>query len=1159
LFGTENYLKSSLSSLLSRLLTSGRKTFENQPRLQFFLGHDYTVAKAILVMKKARISLALMLFFPVLSSSGQTDVLTHRNANTRTGQNTSETTLTLNLNSATFGKVFSLPTDGYVYAQPLYKSNVSFPGQGVHNVLYVATEHDSVYAFDADGQTTTALWHVSFIDPSAGITTVPSGDVSTTDIVPEIGITGTPVIDPSTGTMYVVAKTKENGSYVQRLHALDITTGAEKFGGPVVIQAAVAGLGDGSSGGTLPFDPLRENQRAALLLSSGVVYVAFASHGDNYPYHGWVLGYNAGTLQQVAVFNDTPNASNGGIWQSGEGPSADASGNLFVISGNGTFDADVGGKDFGDSFLKLSANAGGLTVVDFFTPFNQASLSANDLDLGTTGPVLLPDQTGTAHPHLALGAGKDGNAYLVDRDNMGHFRPSDNSQIVQTIAISTSGVYGTPGFWESNIYFLAPNDVLKAFQLSGGLLSTNPSSQASTAFGFPGASPAISANGSTNGIVWVLDNSAFATSGPAILYAYDATDVSHELYNSTQVASRDQAGPAVKFTVPTVTNGKVYVGTQNEITVYGLLSPLRAQAGLVQTNSGTPSALVTTYSVGFSSPVAASDLLLVAVGTNVPTATITSVTDTLGNTFTPATSLATNTNWGIGEQVWSASGKASGTDTITVNVSQPANLHVIIAEYSGVATASPVDAGVFAGSGATAGTAVDSGPLATSTAGDLLFGHVVTGHLNESFTAGTGYTLRQTTPTGASAIEDQWASTTGTYHGTFTLGAADYWICALVALKPPFTSLTLSPSSVTGGSSSTGTVTLSAAAPSGGAVVSLSSSNTSVASVPSSVTVAAGATSASFTVSTNPVSTSTSVTISGSYSGTTQSATLTVTPPTLTSLTLSPSSVTGGSSSTGTVTLSAPAPSGGAVVSLSSSNTGVAAVPASVTVPAGATSASFTVSTNPVATTTSVTISASYGGTTLTATLTVNPALVPPSITSQPASQTVTAGQTATFSVTASGTAPLSYQWSKNGTPISGANSSSYSTPPTTTSDNGAQFVVVVSNAAGSATSNPATLTVTPPTLTSLTLDPSSVVGGPLGSSTGTVTLSGPAPSGGAVVSLSSSKPSVASVPASVTVPARVTSATFTVNTSVFIVSTTVTISGSYNSTTRSASLTVLL
>src|ERR1700674_2068670 len=354
-----------------------------------------------------RLLLLLILVFRPFSAFGQTDVLTHRNDNMRTGQNTSESVLTpSSVNSTAFGKLLSLPTDGYVYAQPLYKSNVLIPAKGLRNVLFVATEHDSVYAFDANGVTTTPLWHVSFINPSVGITTVPSDDVFINDIVPEIGITGTPVIDPQGGTLYVVAKTKENGTYVQRLHALDITTGAEKFGGPAVIQASVPGTGNGSSGGTLPFDPLIENQRAGLLLVNGVVYIAFASHGDIGTYHGWVFGYNAATLQQVAVFNDTPNRLQGGIWQGGNGPAADSSGNVFVISGNGTFDADEEGVDFGDSFLKL--NAGGLALVDFFTPFNQASLNANDVDLGSSGPLLLPDQTGTAHPHLVLGAGKDG-------------------------------------------------------------------------------------------------------------------------------------------------------------------------------------------------------------------------------------------------------------------------------------------------------------------------------------------------------------------------------------------------------------------------------------------------------------------------------------------------------------------------------------------------------------------------------------------------------------------------------------------------------------------------------------------------------------------------------------------------------------------------------
>jgi hypothetical protein len=521
-----------------------------------------------------RLLLLIILVFLPFSAFGQTDVLTHHNDNMRTGQNTSESVLTpSSVNSTAFGKLLSLPTDGYVYAQPLYKSNVLIPGQGLRNVLFVATEHDSVYAFDADGVTTTPLWQVSFINPSAGITTVPSGDVVSPDIVPEIGITGTPVIDPQTGTLYVVAKTEENGIYFQRLHALDITTGAEKLGGPVVIKASVPGTGNGSSAGTLPFDPLIGNQRAALLLANGVVYIAFASHGDLGSYHGWVLAYGAATLQQVAVFNDTPNGSEGGIWQGGNGPAADSSGNVFVISGNGTFDANAGGVDFGDSFLKL--NASGLTVMDFFTPFNQAFLSAGDVDLGSSGPLLL-DQPGTAHPHLVLGAGKDGNAYLVDRDNMGHFNAVNNSQIVQTITVSPTvspnEFYGAPAFWENNIYFLAELDVLKAFQLSGGLLSTTPTSQASTVFGRRGASPAISANGSTNGIVWVLDNGAFLASGPAVLHAYDATNVAVELWNSSQAAnSRDQAGPAVKFTVPTVANGKVYVGGQGQLTVYGLL------------------------------------------------------------------------------------------------------------------------------------------------------------------------------------------------------------------------------------------------------------------------------------------------------------------------------------------------------------------------------------------------------------------------------------------------------------------------------------------------------------------------------------------------------------------------------------------------------------
>jgi hypothetical protein len=319
-------------------------------------------------------------------------------------------------------------------ASPLYVANVNIPGKGLRNVVYVATEHDSVYAFDADGSQSAPLWQVSFIDPAHGITTVPPADTGETgDITPEIGITGSPVIDPSTNTLYVVAKTKEgsggNTTYVHRLHALDIATGSEKLGGPVVIQGSVQGTGDGTSGGQVPFLSLRENQRAALLLNNGVVYVAFASHGDNPPYHGWVFGYSASTLQRTMVYNVTPNGEGGGIWQSGDGLAADSSGNVFFVTGDGTFDANSGGRDYGDSIIKISS-AG--AVLDYFTPHDHATMNAGDLDLGSGGTILLPDQPG-AHTHLALSAGKNGTIYVVDRDNMGHYQTGNDNQIVQAI------------------------------------------------------------------------------------------------------------------------------------------------------------------------------------------------------------------------------------------------------------------------------------------------------------------------------------------------------------------------------------------------------------------------------------------------------------------------------------------------------------------------------------------------------------------------------------------------------------------------------------------------------------------------------------------------------------------------------------------------------
>lgn len=502
--------------------------------------------------------------------SNYAGAFSYHNDNARTGQNLAETVLTtLNVNSGTFGKLYSYSVDGYVYAQPLYVANLNMGGAlGTHNVVYVATEHDSVYAFDADNRSASPLWHASFL--GAGVTTVPSSDVGTNDIVPEIGITGTPVIDPGSNTLYVIAKTKETGggttSYVQRLHALDITSGGERPGSPVVITASVPGTGDGSDGVNVPFDPLRENQRSALLLANGVVYVVWASHGDNGPYHGWVIGYNASTLARLYVYNDTANGGLGGIWMSGGGPAADASNNLYVMTGNGTFDANLAGADYGDTFLKLSS---ALSVGDWFTPYNQASLEAADQDLGSGAPLLVSNASWTV-PNLVISAGKQGRIYLVNRNAMGGFNATGDSQIVQYVDGQISGLFSTPSYWNGNVYFLAAGDSLKSFQLSSaGLLSTAPGTQSSANFGFPGATVSISANGSSAGIVWALKNDQYGSSGPSVLYAFDATNVASQLYASSQ-NSADQAGPAVKFTVPTVANGKVFVGTQNQLDVYGL-------------------------------------------------------------------------------------------------------------------------------------------------------------------------------------------------------------------------------------------------------------------------------------------------------------------------------------------------------------------------------------------------------------------------------------------------------------------------------------------------------------------------------------------------------------------------------------------------------------
>lgn len=507
------------------------------------------------------------------------NVTTYHNDNTRQGLNSNEIQLTAsNVNAAQFGKLFSHPIDGYVYAQVLYLPNVNIPGDGPHNVAYVATEHDSVYAFDADSKNGSdqPLWKTSFIDLARGITPVSSfKDMVCADLVPEIGITGTPVIDATTGTLYVVANTKENGKFFQRLHALDVATGAEKFGGPVEIQAKVRGVGSGSVNGYVYFDPLKNNQRAGLLLNKGSIYIAWASHCDLGPYHGWIISYDSHTLARNGVWNSTPDWGLGGIWQAGGGLAADEEGRVFAATGNGGFDADRGGRDYGESVLKFgSPQQGKLPLLDYFTPHDQFYLNVNDLDVGSGGPMLLPTQpVGAPHRHLLTLVGKEGVVYLVDRDHMGHFNPKNDDQIVQSFSGVIAPTGGISTWWHNTLYYVPVGDNLKAlhFDPNSGLISTSPESQTLQVFGFPPPLPSASSNGDHDGIIWAVQTDGYYYHTPAILHAYDASNLANELYNSSQDLARDNPGPAGKFTVPTIANGKVYVTAHKQFSVYGLL------------------------------------------------------------------------------------------------------------------------------------------------------------------------------------------------------------------------------------------------------------------------------------------------------------------------------------------------------------------------------------------------------------------------------------------------------------------------------------------------------------------------------------------------------------------------------------------------------------
>jgi len=548
-------------------------------------------------------------------------IFTYHNDNSRDGINTREFALSSStVATSSFGKLFSCAVDGAVYAQPLWIRGVSIAG-GTHNVIVVATQHDSVYVFDADSKPCVTYWHVSLLDTLHGGTLgeapVKWNDVGYCygDIYPEVGVTGTPVVDATTKTIYVVSASESNarnsghcigasGNFYHRLHALDVATGSEKYNAPVTIAASVPGTGDGSVNGMVSFDSQHHHNRSGLAEAGGKIYVAFAAHEDATPYHGWVIAYKAVNVQQqLAVFNTTPNGINGadgGIWAGGSAPAVDSGGDVYISTGNGVFDElpPPPNDDYGDSILRLhyvigsTLNGVNLSITGYFTPYDQLSLSQSDSDLGSGGVVLFPNQTGSGPKSLLTEVGKEGVVYLIDRNSMGQYNSSNNNQIVQSFTGPPRGLWGVPALWHNNLYVGGQYDAVRQFTFNPTteLFNTTVASQTSSAFGYPGTIPSVSSQTTAHGIVWAIDSSLYgyaspntgvncsvlplpaACSGPAILHAYNALNLTQEYWNSTQAANnRDRAGNAVKFAPPTIANGKVYVGTRTRVDVYGLL------------------------------------------------------------------------------------------------------------------------------------------------------------------------------------------------------------------------------------------------------------------------------------------------------------------------------------------------------------------------------------------------------------------------------------------------------------------------------------------------------------------------------------------------------------------------------------------------------------
>jgi hypothetical protein len=589
--------------------------------------------------------MALSFRGPVASLMAQTPtpvtVPTWRYDLTHAGQNTSETALTpANVNVNSFGKLFSVNVDSTTYAQPLYVPGLTING-AVHNVLFVATSNDSLYAFDADsngGANANPLWQVSMLSAShgagAGATAIPWEDTASPDVAPTIGITGTPTINPATNTLYLVAATKENGTYFSRLHAINILTGAEQANSPVVISATVPGTGNGSSSGELSFSPLWQNQRSALDYYNGYVYFGYGAHGDNGPWHGWLFAYNATTLARSAVLCTSPNGYGAGIWEAGAGLPIDtdvAGGRLFLTTGNGSFTSYPpfnANTELGEGVTNFSLANGGLTPTDAFTSFNGTTLNDGDLDEGSGGLLMVPDQQGS-YPHELVQAGKEGRIVVLNRDHLGGFAGASapyNTNIPQDIPNQIKGMWSTPAYWNGNVYTWGNGDVPKLFQMNSGVLSTTPVSKSTITSAFPGASFSISSNGAQDGIAWATRTDQFNTHGAAVLYAWEANNLANTIYESDTNSARDAAGPANKFSIPIVTNGKVYIAENTQVDVYGLFNnEPTAAAPTISPDGGT---FAGSQSVTLSTTTASATIYYTLDGT-VPTPASTLYTEAI--------------------------------------------------------------------------------------------------------------------------------------------------------------------------------------------------------------------------------------------------------------------------------------------------------------------------------------------------------------------------------------------------------------------------------------------------------------------------------------------------------------------------------------------------